>query len=497
MGVAKRWIAVVVLIFSAIHLFAQQPQSRGPVYVVLWFDTEDYILPQSDDAAKRLAEFLTSEGVQGTFKVVGEKARTLERRRRFDVIAALRKHEIGYHANTHSQHPTPAEYESKVDWATGVEEFTRRERGGFEDVARILGKTPCCYGQPGSSWAPQSYAALHQWGVKVYLDEGKQVGLEGKPFWYGGLLNIFNTADGERLRPNNNWDNVDQAKANFRDIYARMSTQPGGGLVSLYFHPCEFIHQWFWDMNFADGANPPRSQWKVPPMKSPAQREQSFKFFEDLVRYMKTFPHVRFITGSQAFRIYADAAHTRNFSTADLKEIANAVTPGVSFQTHADYALSASEVFALLNSYVARATAGGAGDSFQVTETPYGPASDPPQVTSAVQVPWEQFSQTVQDVASYLGRNHQIPTAVWLGSTAVPPEDYLVALADVARTLLAGSAAPKVVTVPVASLAAGKYVAEDSPAIWDWPIFPKGFHSAHLMSLARLQSWTLKPAVLP
>jgi len=68
---------------------------------------------------KRLATFLTEQGIQATFKVVGEKARTLERRHRTDVIAALQKHAIGYHANTHSQHPTPAEYESAVelgDW---------------------------------------------------------------------------------------------------------------------------------------------------------------------------------------------------------------------------------------------------------------------------------------------------------------------------------------------------------------------------------------------
>jgi len=29
-----------------------------------WFDTEDYILPQSDDAAKRLATFLTEQGTR-------------------------------------------------------------------------------------------------------------------------------------------------------------------------------------------------------------------------------------------------------------------------------------------------------------------------------------------------------------------------------------------------------------------------------------------------
>jgi hypothetical protein len=45
-----------------------QRPSLGKVYVVLWFDTEDYIVPESDDAAKRLATFLTEQGIQATFK---------------------------------------------------------------------------------------------------------------------------------------------------------------------------------------------------------------------------------------------------------------------------------------------------------------------------------------------------------------------------------------------------------------------------------------------
>src|SRR5262249_14149494 len=83
--------------------------TSDPVYIVLWFDTEDYILPASDDAALRIASFLLSVGVKATFKIVGEKARTLERRGRQDVVAAIGRHEIGYHSNLHSQHPTPAE----------------------------------------------------------------------------------------------------------------------------------------------------------------------------------------------------------------------------------------------------------------------------------------------------------------------------------------------------------------------------------------------------
>jgi hypothetical protein len=61
----------------------------APIYVALWFDTEDYLLPASDDAAKRIAEMFTREGLRPTFKVVGEKARVLEQRQRTDVIAAL------------------------------------------------------------------------------------------------------------------------------------------------------------------------------------------------------------------------------------------------------------------------------------------------------------------------------------------------------------------------------------------------------------------------
>src|SRR6187397_2139875 len=102
----------------------------APVYVTLWFDTEDYILPQDDDATKRLADLLTRLEVHATFKIVGEKARVLERRGRKDVIAALKRHDIGYHSNTHSQQPTVAVYLQHAGWQDGRDEFRRREEPG-------------------------------------------------------------------------------------------------------------------------------------------------------------------------------------------------------------------------------------------------------------------------------------------------------------------------------------------------------------------------------
>src|SRR5579859_6641031 len=161
------------------------------VYVVLWFDTEDYILPASDDAALKLADWLHKEGIHATFKVVGEKARTLEKRGRTDVIEALKKHEIGYHSNFHSTQPSPAMYLSALGWEDGVAEFKRREGPGLDDVKRIFDRKPTCYGQPGSSWGPQSFGAIHELDVPIYLDAGKHVGLDGRPHYYCNVFTMY------------------------------------------------------------------------------------------------------------------------------------------------------------------------------------------------------------------------------------------------------------------------------------------------------------------
>src|SRR5579862_8402057 len=101
---------LAVFLTCALCRWATAAESAPRIDVILWFDTEDYLLPADDDACKRLAQMLTERGVRATFKVVGEKARVLERRGRRDVIDALSIHTIAYHANFHSVHPTPSEY---------------------------------------------------------------------------------------------------------------------------------------------------------------------------------------------------------------------------------------------------------------------------------------------------------------------------------------------------------------------------------------------------
>ena len=133
------------------------------IYAQFWFDTEDFITPEADDALLGLLTMLKARNVPTTFKIVAEKARMIERRKRYDIIDLLKtcdNFEIGYHTEFHSVHPTITEYCETMGFAEGRDVFFAREYPGFLDVERITGKKCICYGQPGNTWSPQSFPAL-------------------------------------------------------------------------------------------------------------------------------------------------------------------------------------------------------------------------------------------------------------------------------------------------------------------------------------------------
>ncbi len=485
----RRLAALLLLVLVACPARAADP---AKVYVILWFDTEDYLLPASDDSAKHLAEFLSAEGIRGTFKVVGEKARVLERRGRTDVIAALKKHEIGYHSNYHSVQPSPAMYCSNLGWDEGVAEFDRREGLGRYDVERVFGVAPTTYGQPGSSWAPQSYGAMRKWGMRVYLDGGRHVGVDAKPHYYCGILNLYWLAHMPRVGLADPKD-VPAAEEKFAAARKELLAE-GGGVVSIIYHPCEFVHKKFWDgVNFRAGANPPREKWQIPPQKTPEETRVAFDNFERYVRFMKRFPDVRFITASDAVKLYRDSAAGRIFSRDEVRAVAAGIGDEVSFQTHNGYTLSPDDVFWLLNTYdVTKKDA-----SALVLAPPLlGPTGRVPALTNATRVDRSQFLRTRTDVTRYMLKHDRIPSAVWLGSTPVPPEAYLRTLAQVVLAEIDGKDIPETLEIKPTKLAVAKYVSDDDPKLWGWVIFPPGFRAPALMDLARRQSWTIKPALL-
>jgi hypothetical protein len=457
--------------WALLILFANLSMARGVTYVVLWFDTEDYVDPIADDSALRIANDLTSLGVHATFKVVGEKARMLERRGRSDVIQALGRHCIGYHSDWHSIQPVPALDLQHLGLLEGAEEFERRQRSGFEDVGRIFGITPVCYGQPGSSWAPQSNLALRRMGVHVYLDEGTQVGYGDQPIWYGGLLYVFN------MGPYQIRADIDHQKPEsdaFRqfDAAAKHFSENGGGLISTVYHPTEMVHTEFWDaVNFAHGAARPRNEWVLPHRRSKEDAERCFQILKGYVEHAKAIPGVEFVTANDLLRIYA----TPIPPLVDRLELARHFTQSINFLSTESGDLSAADIL------------------LELLELPAQYVDGPTQlgVTNYTEktIPDFLFESALNDVKSFIKTNHRLPSEVFVGSRTL-------SLADFAATVSGHLLSPGPIRIKTGKLDFQKYFSTDARASFAWPIHPEGFAPEELLSLARLQGWTLKPARL-
>ncbi len=464
----------LVCAFLLLNAFAEEEAQKQPTaYVSFWFDTEDYILPASDDAAKRLADIFTEQGVRATFKIVGEKARVLRYRGRDDVILALSRHDIGYHAEYHSVHPTPAEYEQQLGWDEGVKAFMRREGHGLADLGRIFGVAASCYGQAGGSWVPQSYAALRNWGIPLYLDETSHVGINGKPFWYGGVLNALNLGGNVTRMGLGGEEDFENGCQRFEEIRERVLGE-GGGLISIYYHPCEWVHKQFWDgVNFARGANPPREEWTLPPQKSPEETGRAFEFFAKYLEYVRTRPNVRIITGREIGALYPDRAYQWPFFLDDLYQVAQSIQREVTFVRLDDRTVSAAEALYLLakamvdfddspvreipvpvtTNQVPPDDSKKTDDPGEYIEPPirgyprqfpgrvelkflYGPSGTWSETISEGKFPWNRWVAACRDLleeAEDLGR---IPAVVWVAGKPVAPEDFAASLSALAQTFL-------------------------------------------------------------
>ncbi len=458
---------LIAILLAAAAFGAIAFGAEGRVYVLLWFDTEDYVLPAADDAALRLARDLTKLGVRATFKVVGEKARALEARGRKDVIQALAAHDIGYHSDTHSLPPAPAVYLRTLGFLEGAAEFERRERRGLADVRGAFGVMPSCYGQPGASWGPQTNLALRRLGIPVYLDEGSHVGLDHQPFWYGGLLYVFNIG---RFTLRANLDDESRLPGTLRafDAAAEELRARGGGVISIYYHPTEFVTTEFWDaVNFAHGVYPEPGEWKMPRRRSPEASELAYRILNRFVEHAKGVSGVRFVTARELPPLMAVPVPQKPDRKRIAEHMARRITP-------LDDMSAADMLLVLL------------GVDPLVVD---GPTARVETTLGAATISRPAFDRAKADVIDFVRRNYRLPSSAWVASGQL-------SLADFTATLAGDDGAAPSVTVRKGNLEFEKHFATDPEGAFRWVIHPDGFRAPELLDLARLQGWTLKPAKL-
>jgi len=465
------------------------------VRVLFWFDVEDYIGPETDEALKRLLAIFDAQGVRASWKLVGEKLRMMESRGRADIIGALARHDVGYHTNAHSRHPTVAEYLQDKEWHEGVAEFARRERPGYDDIRRVFGHPPTCYGQAGDSWAPHVFPVLKMWGIPLYLDGGSyHIGLDDRPFWYCGVLNVFRLRSNRtRVALRGGPETLDEAKRQFAAIADRL--RPAGGVIGVYYHPCEFVNTTFTcPINFARGANPARDQWRPAPLKPRAEIEEGFRRFAEYLAFVRAQPDVEILTGTQFVQRAPDGAYDRAFTADEIAGLAERVRSEITWQEVDGVFLSPAEVFGLVVEMLAAYSQQGRFPApLRLRPDVLGPTVGAPAYRQAGEhtcAP-EEVLAACERVAGVLDRNKHLPGCIDLDGECLSPADFLATAAELLLALRGGEA-PGTVALRKTTFALGRHVGGDE--VWRWRVLPSDFSGSHLLELARLQTWTLKPA---
>jgi hypothetical protein len=251
------------------------------------------------------------------------------------------------------------------------------------------------------------------------------------------------------------------------------------------------VHQEFWDgVNFKRGANPPRGQWKAPPQRPAAETEGAFERFGQYVDHIRAIPGVHFITARDLPTRYPDKVRSVGATREDLDEIARRLTAdrseGVNFVVVGGKAFSPADQFALLVEAV-----GNPKVTFPLpVKGLLGPDAAPPTAGDERVVDRDALAMALADVQSFVKSEGRVPARVFIGADPVAPADFMVGLARAWRgkDLRLGK------NVEVLT---GRRVAKDTPGLFGgWVIHKEGFRAPKVLEVARLQAWTLKPAVV-
>ncbi len=466
------------------------------IHVLCWFDTEDALVPEAEEAPLRLAQIFAERKLCATFKLSGAMVRMMEERGCPDLIESLTGHDIGYCSNLHSMHPNPAEYLRDMDWDEGVREFVRREEQGVTDILRVFGRTPCCYGQPGGSWAPQAYGAMRLWGIPAYVSSSAFVSMSGRPFYFCGVLTV------SRMQPNqmgigfdvDRPETLEELKRTFAEDHAALQRE--GGVISIGAHPAHWVldGESFDSLNFAAGRNVPRAAWRQPPPKSRERIEAAFRNLAAFLDFATRLEGVRFVGARELAELCADKTPDTPLELTELMLLATTLSDQLSFQQVTGGFLSAAEIFYIVASAIAHFAQNDSLPKRLHPRTITGPVRSCRTEAQAESLSLSDIYDAARSAVAYADYVGRMPSELHTSLGVISPEDFL-ATAVGALEHLAVRKKPIHVEMRKARLTPVSLVSDElAHAAWRWRIFPPGFSAPKLLDLAKLQAWTLKPA---
>lgn len=460
-----------------------------PARLILSLDSEDYETPAADDAELWWARALTRHGLKANICLVGELARALRRRGRKDVLEAYAAHELAYHGDLHSAHPTHAEYLEALDWDAGVARLLAEEGRGLADVREITGQSPVAYCKPGNSWGPQVAAALPQLGCPVFCDAPLEW-VPGQPLWYAGSVCVrYHLSIDYYFSQGAGW--VERLQGDLQ----RLLEAHAGGYVVVYTHPCRLYTAAF-PGNFMAGKNPPRNQWRPAPLRPELEREALKADCETFLRWIAQELRPPVSTYRELWEACAPSPASW-FNRDAVRELARRVEAvPVPFSWGGEW-LSPAEQWSVLVGAAAGGEVHLTWPKQMAVRRLLGPVELPPAAPEPFEVPIGLLMAASRRVLAETERTGRMPARVALGNGEVGPNTLLQACARAIPRHFRARWPERVRVLP----------ADETPALarredfaqlryqGTWSAFPPDFRGERLLELARLQAWTAKPAL--
>ena len=449
------------------------------MYALLYFDVEDFLSPP-DHPVHRLpgqfAEILSRHGLPGSFHIMGEKVRFMERHRQTEVIEAIRPHDVSLHFDRGSVHPTTAEEVSHLDWFEGVDRVLFRELPGVQTLQRVFGKCSALT-RHGSTYAAQIGYAAGKLGLPFF---SSPFNLPGRNVaWFCNNLAIATGEGGA-------FDREYRDTPAFEKKLVQQEAHLRGRRVDLVplfgCHPLITILQDFpCGINFVHGARPPRETWRAAEMVPGVSIETVLANFERRIRALAAFPGLTWTTTGGIATLYG--RRPVRVSDAVVLDGARAVV-AQGGPTHTA-ALTAGELLFLL----ARRKLAPA-DAYEVPQV-MGPVA---ATAGAYLSPCTlaDLRAASLEITERILLSGYLPEALETVAGRPALEVALLALAcDAAGAALASVPAPR---LTVDAIPGFTEAAAEVATLKNWRIHEPEFDQEAVSRYFRWQAWTLKPA---
>ncbi|KAB0576271.1 hypothetical protein EI53_02160 [Fusobacterium naviforme] len=440
--------------------------------ILLWYDVEDYVTVESEEALLKLLGLMHEYGVRATLKICTKKYEQLIQNGRTDILKLFADHELAFHMTTHSVHPIPSEYLDRMGFEEGAREFDRRENEGFEKLKEFSGQNLTSYGHPGVAWAPQVFPVLRKWGIRTYLDVHDILEIEGQPFWFGGVLCYTKL---------NNLAHLDKDASECSLIKSVENMDESGCqnvvFLSMYDHPHELICTEFWDsVNFSRGKNPP---YLTPaPLRKEGEFERLLDHYRVFFEYVAKHEDIEFVTAQQA--MHYEEPRLCSIRANDIYDLAVELGNEVIFKKIKSGWLSASEILNLMSRYLT--------GRFLIPEMIYGPEHYESSVVHS-KIAVKELAEAVFTETHNVFGYKQLPPLYRIGDNFINPVD---AFATLAMAICKKRAE---VEVQIGKFTAENYVNKNIKFGGDWDLWRDDFRAENIINQTILQTWTLKPSV--